>query len=930
MFEHNIIIFFSCAAVQLQYSISRTPSPPPLHMGRKAHDSEQGQISIEAATHIEFLFNGLLPWATEGSLFTSTLASTREKTTSTHGTTTVDVIARFVSHTPETILSSRLGEAADLESERYTPHWRVVSLGIARFISKAGDKIFKPAVVYLLEGLSKGLRARPGDHLSRKCLPSSELNEIMGLSRFTGLPEIANDLYAIYCGQVCGFIQPDWQLLDLPGGADLRTRITKLEDAVDQGITPTLPEIYDEDSPLRRFLKHINESRTEFIGGAGYAPACESLIKVLDHTETALIDQNDLFDALEALWDEAERRGFIRPVVVHLPPLLFHPSCMEICVLQNQKTLAEHEKPLTTLLTTATKCLQKLSKSRVYIVATLAKSLRKAVLFNASVIEILPLQSYILDFVNNPPAIKPEFLFEIAAAERLQQFLRHRTFTSYYGQREWLAYAAIIDLVQRLPKQHIIAKNILDSLLEPWKSQQVPILVKNPWKQTFQLQMMLILSEYCIEQSQTKTYIDSFMHALVIEPWPRYRHLLEWITARLYCRSLDLMSQKFSHIENVEAHSPIQIASLIKLGLLVAPSHSEDFAVNLAMQLTCFSTSPKVHIRHEANYAFPLLFDLAETNGWKGITENLAFKNLNAFVRRLDKFKAAAWSIRTLKMDVNKDFTLSNIFQGQYLFIESPEPERVTYEDFVALQKEDDTNHFSEARISPGEPQKYQHIDSELGAGAGASHLVNSSQAPTSTQAFLQTKASFNLNSLHPKNGLPSLQLQRPSSVVLVASLIDNPTNLGGLSRISESFGLETMYIDELKHIAHKDFRATSVNSEKHLPIRELKGSEVPQFLLSMKRDGYEVVGVEQTDRSVILGHEVNDEEAADLDGKIRGTLPKKCALVLGSEKAGISAEVLAVLDRCVEIKTVGVTRSLNVQTAGGIALYEWWRVWGR
>jgi tRNA guanosine-2'-O-methyltransferase len=42
------------------------------------------------------------------------------------------------------------------------------------------------------------------------------------------------------------------------------------------------------------------------------------------------------------------------------------------------------------------------------------------------------------------------------------------------------------------------------------------------------------------------------------------------------------------------------------------------------------------------------------------------------------------------------------------------------------------------------------------------------------------------------------------------------------------------------------------------------------------------------------------------------GILPRKCVLVLGSEKGGISAEVLAVIDRCVEIRTVGVTRSLS------------------
>lgn len=158
----------------------------------------------------------------------------------------------------------------------------------------------------------------------------------------------------------------------------------------------------------------------------------------------------------------------------------------------------------------------------------------------------------------------------------------------------------------------------------------------------------------------------------------------------------------------------------------------------------------------------------------------------------------------------------------------------------------------------------------------------------------------------------------------MVASLIDNPTNLGGLSRISESFGLEALCISDVKKIGHTDFKATSVTSEKHLPIKELKIPGVPDFLLEAKRKGYEVVGIEQTDRSGVLGNGGIDESK-----KYLGILPQKCVLVLGSEKGGISPEVLAVIDRCVEIKTVGVTRSLNVQTAGGIAVYEWWREWG-
>ncbi|EDU48878.1 conserved hypothetical protein [Pyrenophora tritici-repentis Pt-1C-BFP] len=373
---------------------------------------------------------------------------------------------------------------------------------------------------------------------------------------------------------------------------------------------------------------------------------------------------------------------------------------------------------------------------------------------------------------------------------------------------------------------------------------------------------------------------------------------------------------------------------------LLAPYESEDFVAKLVTQLNSYSASPKVQIRHEANFAFPLVFDLAEAKGWRSVSENPAFRAMNAFIRRLDKFSASPWTIRTLKVDIERDFTLVGIFQGQYLSIESPEDDLFTYEDFKMLETSDEPAGVDcpPARIELGAAPA---VDTVPLKAVDQTPVV--SIADQTIQTTLQTKAGIDLDNLHPQNGPPSMQNQRPASVMMIASLIDNPTNLGGLSRISESFGLEALYIDNLKKAAHKDFKATSVRSEKHLAIRELKEVGVPAFLLDAKSKGYEVVGIEQTDRSGILGHEDSSDQKEILTGDksaggqsthvIRsqdiGTLPKKCCLVLGSEKEGISAEVLAVIDRNVEIKTVGVTRSLNVQTAGGIALYEWWREWG-
>lgn len=805
------------------------------------------------------------------------------------------------------------------------PHQSAL-LGVVRFISNAGGRIFQPAVLYLLEGLIKGLKKRAKGDTSEKSLTRSELAEIVGLSRLAGLPEISSDLLCIYCQELCNLLSADFELIYLPGYTHLNTRAERLKNSVDQGLSSAglganKAKIEGHGSSLRPFIDELYASKHASIQGGAYAPACKSLIDLLDHVEARTLDHDELCTVLQALWEEAERREFGRPVAIHLPPLLFHPRCIEICIAQDSAT-TESEITLTTLLSKALERLQQLSHGRSYVLCVLVTSIRQAVCDNPAVIGILPFGDFILDYLNNPPTIKPEFLFEVAAAEKLQQSIPHRTYASYYGQREWHAYAAFIDILQRFPEEQMdVAKHILDRLLQPWSNQRTPVLIKSPWKDTFQLQAMLLLSDYCISEPEADMYLDSFMQALVLEPWPRYRYLLEWIMARLYIRFPNKSVRILEDLQRLDKYSPIHIASLMKLGLLIAPYEAEAFTVNLATQLTCFSASPKVQIRHEANFAFPLVFDIASTKGWTNITNNPAFTSLNTFIRGLDKFNAAPWTIRTLRLDAVKDFNVVSIFQGQYLTIESPEPERVAYEDFLSLQHDDKVTGktLPPARIPLGEIPHEASTPETPAAASTAPSLPNTPSTPA--PAFLQTKATFDLSSLHPTPGPPSTQTHRPTSIILVASLIDNPTNLGGLSRISESFGLEALYIDDLKKTAHKDFKATSVTSEKHFPIRQLKVGDVPGFLLGAKTSGYEVVGIEQTDRSGILGTEEGngkdgggwrEDATAAANRKTLGTLPRKCVLVLGSEKEGIAVEVLAVIDRCVEIKTVGVTRSLS------------------
>ncbi|TNM99813.1 hypothetical protein fugu_012846 [Takifugu bimaculatus] len=139
-------------------------------------------------------------------------------------------------------------------------------------------------------------------------------------------------------------------------------------------------------------------------------------------------------------------------------------------------------------------------------------------------------------------------------------------------------------------------------------------------------------------------------------------------------------------------------------------------------------------------------------------------------------------------------------------------------------------------------------------------------------------------------------------ALVVVASLIDKPTNLGGLCRTCEIFGASALVLDSLRHVSDKHFQSLSVSSELWLPLMEVKPVQLTDFLQAKKNEGYCIVGVEQTANSQSLQHY---------------QFPEKTLLLLGNEREGIPANLLQMLDVCVEIPQQGIIRSLNVHIIG-------------
>ena len=146
-------------------------------------------------------------------------------------------------------------------------------------------------------------------------------------------------------------------------------------------------------------------------------------------------------------------------------------------------------------------------------------------------------------------------------------------------------------------------------------------------------------------------------------------------------------------------------------------------------------------------------------------------------------------------------------------------------------------------------------------------------------------------------------------SIVLIAENIRTPENVGMIMRLSEAFGVEKIYFVGAHAI---DFttkvKRASRNTYKMVNYEfALEGQGIVTELME---SGYGSIALEITDRSESL--QEYKEEAL-----------QKIALVIGSERQGISEELLQLCQYHYHIPMFGKNSSINVVNALSIGLYK-------
>ncbi|KAJ9660862.1 hypothetical protein H2201_006754 [Coniosporium apollinis] len=902
----------------------------------------------------------LLPWATQGSLSTSSIRSTQDNRTvyCEHGEKLSSFIGGILRRCPDNTLRSL--------------HLRILLTWLHD--TSSDGRLFPHAIAYIIDGLVRGA----GLQEPIRCLVEGAPFEaaISGIEPYdlelmvktatrAGLPEVVRDYLIVLCLHIQSLLErtspgssmegftytttlakypwllypvttegptslelEDWLLHAAAEARDSQDSVSRDNDSEEQDRMDI--DFGPTDVSLSAFINTLVLTNYELLHGNGLNTGCRYLLRLLNHSDPDTVPSNILLQALEAIWSEVERQDYPKQSLMEISNVFFHPTSIK---------LSGAAPDLAALLASTLAILQQLSDGRIYVFSPLAKALGNAYRKAPEVTRLLPLEDFIVQLANHPPSPKLEFLLDSSIAEKLEQIAPHRTYSFYYGRHQSYGYACIFDVLNRLrDTDYAVGKRIFDRLLEPWANQRMPISIVSKWKKTTQLQTMLLLLETCMSAStpdELSTYLRFLLTILSIEPLPRYRFLLEWIIARIHVQHADRRPDLLTLLSTKDHSNPKYLASVMKLAVMIArlADSPESFALKLMTQLIPLSASPKIIIRHEAQWSFPPLWDHAASQGWTSIMENPAFAALNESIRSHEKYTAPPPGRSLEWLDPVEDHSLATLFQGGYLQMEPSEGEIVRVEDFEEIWAEEEGAGYGEegeqALPPPRMPlgRRKPQLPSIPTAASEAETQETTTQppdlpsaAPAATSTPLQTKPhALPLLSLTPSPSTDPLDpSSRPTPLIILASLITNPHNLGGLSRVSEIFGAASLYLRTTDVLTHRDFLAVSVSSHLHIPIHSL--APTPPFMLPFlrerKKEGYTVVGIEQTDASVVLG--------------APGTkLPRKAVLVLGSEREGIPGWLLSEMDLCVEVRQVGRTRSLNVQTAAGCVLFEWWRVHG-
>lgn len=147
------------------------------------------------------------------------------------------------------------------------------------------------------------------------------------------------------------------------------------------------------------------------------------------------------------------------------------------------------------------------------------------------------------------------------------------------------------------------------------------------------------------------------------------------------------------------------------------------------------------------------------------------------------------------------------------------------------------------------------------------------------------------------------------SGIVVVLDNIRSAHNVGSAFRTSDSFKVDKVWLCGICAVPPSaDIHKSALGAEDSVAWEYT--ADTMQAISRLQQEGYTIVSVEQTVKSVMLDEFVPEKG-------------RKYALVFGNEVSGVSQNVVDASDFSLEIPQFGTKHSLNVSVTVGVILWH-------
>ncbi|RQO66320.1 RNA methyltransferase [Pedobacter sp. KBW06] len=157
--------------------------------------------------------------------------------------------------------------------------------------------------------------------------------------------------------------------------------------------------------------------------------------------------------------------------------------------------------------------------------------------------------------------------------------------------------------------------------------------------------------------------------------------------------------------------------------------------------------------------------------------------------------------------------------------------------------------------------------------------------------------------------GVEEFREQEKLPVVVLLDNVRSMHNIGSVFRTADGFAIEKLYLCGITaQPPHREIEKTALGATQSVAWTHFESTL--EAVASLREEGYEIIAIEQASGSIMLN-------------TFQPESSKKYALIFGNEVNGVSEEVMAQIDKCIEIPQFGTKHSFNIVISAGIVLWD-------